>query len=101
MNRKLITLANFLVLGVLLPCIVLAEEKQEKILTRVITLVPAQQTALLKNLNLQAFSYKVRVREAETLQAGLLPNPRLNVRVKMQQDLEISTASTKAKLQFN
>jgi cobalt-zinc-cadmium efflux system outer membrane protein len=82
MKPVLITLAGFLVLGVLLPCVVLAEEKQEKILTGAITLVQAQQTVLLKNPDLQAFSYEVRAREAETLQAGLLPNPRLNVRVE-------------------
>lgn len=82
MKRVLITLAGFLVLGVLLPCVVLAEEKQEKILTGAITLIQAQQTVLLKNPDLQAFSYEVRAREAETLQAGLLPNPRLNVRVE-------------------
>ena len=82
MKRVLITLAGFLVLGVLLPCVVLAEEKQEKILTGAITLVQVQQTVLLKNPDLQAFSYEVRAREAETLQAGLLPNPRLNVRVE-------------------
>jgi outer membrane protein, heavy metal efflux system len=82
MKRLLITLIGFLVLNILLPCVVFAEERQEKILTRVITLVPAQQTALLKNLNLQAFSYKVRAREAETLQVSILPNPRLNMRVE-------------------
>lgn len=82
MKRVLITLAGFLMLGVLLPCVVLAEEKQEKILTGSISLVQAQQTVLLKNPDLQAFSYEVRAREAETLQAGLLPNPRLNVRVE-------------------
>jgi hypothetical protein len=67
------------VLGIHFPCIVLAEEKQEKILTGAITLVQAQQTVLLRNPDLQTFSYKVRVREAETLQAGLLPNPRLKI----------------------
>jgi outer membrane protein, heavy metal efflux system len=82
MKRLLITLAGFMVLGVLLPCIVLAEEKQEKKFTGEITLVQAQQTILLKNPDLQTFSYEVRVRETETLQAGLLPNPRLNMRVE-------------------
>ena len=82
MKRMLITLAGFLVLGVLLPCVLLAEEKQEKILTGAITLVQAQQTVLLKNPGLQAFSYEVKAREAETLQAGLLPNPRLNLQVE-------------------
>jgi hypothetical protein len=43
----------------------LAEEKQKNILTGAITLVQAQQTVLLKNHDLQAFSYEVRAREAE------------------------------------
>ena len=77
MKRLLITIAGFLVLGILLP-----EEKQEKKLTGAITLVQAQQTVLLRNLDLQNFSYEVRVREAETLQAGLLTNPKLNVLVE-------------------
>jgi hypothetical protein len=67
MKRLLITLAGFLVLGVLIPCIILVEEKQEKILTGAITLVQAQKTVLFRNPNLQTFSYEVRVREAETL----------------------------------
>jgi hypothetical protein len=46
MKRLLITFAGFLVLGILLPCIILAEEKQEKILTGAITLVQAKQTVL-------------------------------------------------------
>lgn len=82
MKSVLITLAGFLMLGVLLPCVVLAEEKQEKILTGAISLVQAQQTVLLKNTDLQAFSYEVRAREAETLQSVLLPNPRINVRAE-------------------
>jgi cobalt-zinc-cadmium efflux system outer membrane protein len=82
MKRLLIILTHFLVLGVLLPCINFAEEKQENILTGAITLVQAQQTVLLKNHDLQAFSYEIRAREADTLQAGLLPNPRINVRVE-------------------
>jgi hypothetical protein len=52
MKRLLITIAGFLVLGILMPCIVLAEEKQEKKLTGAITLVQAQQTVLLRNLDL-------------------------------------------------
>jgi hypothetical protein len=56
MKRVLITLADFLVLGVLLP---------EKNLTGANTLVQVQQTILLKNTHLQAFSYEVRAREAE------------------------------------
>ena len=73
---------RFLVLGNFLPCLVLAKEKQEKILTGAITLFQVQQTVLLRNLDLQTFFYEVRVREAETLQAGLLTNPKLNVRVE-------------------
>ena len=65
-----------------MPCIILVEEKQKNILTGAITLVQTQQTVLLKNHDLQAFSYEVRAREAETLQASILPNPRLNVRVE-------------------
>jgi outer membrane protein, heavy metal efflux system len=57
------------------------KKKQEIILTGAITLVQAQQTDLLRNPDLQAFSYEIRVRKAETLQASLIPNPRLNVRV--------------------
>jgi hypothetical protein len=64
----LITLSGFLVLGALLPCVVLAEEKQEKLLTEAITLVQSQQTVLLKNHDLQAFIYEVGTRIAETLQ---------------------------------
>jgi outer membrane protein, heavy metal efflux system len=60
----------------------LAEKKQEKRLTGAITLIQAKQTVLLRNPDLQTFYYEVRVREAEILQAGLLPNPRLNVRVE-------------------
>jgi cobalt-zinc-cadmium efflux system outer membrane protein len=82
MKRLLITVADILMLGILLPCIILAEEKQEKKLTGAITLVQAQQKILLRNLDLQTFFYEVRVREAETLQAGLLTNPKLNVRVE-------------------
>ena len=52
MKRLLIILTDFLVLGVLLPCIILAEEKQENILTGAITLVQAQQKILLRNLDL-------------------------------------------------
>jgi cobalt-zinc-cadmium efflux system outer membrane protein len=82
MKRLLITLTGFLVMSILFPCVVFAEKEQEKILTGAITLIQAQQKVLLKNHDLQACSYEVRAREAETLQTGLLPNPRLNVRVE-------------------
>ena len=82
MKILLITIAGFVVLGNFLPCVVLAKEKQERILTGEITLFQAQQTVLLRNPDLQAFSYEVKAREAETLQASLLPNPKLNVRVE-------------------
>jgi outer membrane protein, heavy metal efflux system len=82
MKSLLITIGGFLVLGNFLPCVVLAKEKQEKILTGAITLFQAQQTVLLRNPDLQAFSYEVKAREAKTLQASLLPNPKLNVSVE-------------------
>jgi len=40
-----------------------------------ITLRQALSLAFMQNPQLKAFSWQVRVREAETLQAGLLPNP--------------------------
>jgi hypothetical protein len=46
MKRVLITLSNFLFLGVILPCVVLAEETLQKLLTGTITLVQAQQKVL-------------------------------------------------------
>ena len=78
MKHALIALAAFL----FLPGIVLAEENQEKKLIGAITLVQAQQIVLLQNPDLQAFSYEVRAREAETLQAGLTFNPNLNVQLE-------------------
>jgi len=54
-------------------------EQAEKLMLpdsgKVLTLRLALQLALLKNPELSAFSYEVRVREALTLQASLLPNP--------------------------
>jgi cobalt-zinc-cadmium efflux system outer membrane protein len=82
MKRLLITLRVLLVLCVLFPFVVFAEEKQEKILTGSITLIQVLQAALLQNPDLQAYSYEVRAREAETLQAGLVSNPKLLVQVE-------------------
>ena len=42
----------------------------------------ALAAALLRNPDLAAFSWEVRVREARALQAGLLPNPELSVEVE-------------------
>ena len=81
-KMKHVLVAGFLALNILFPCVVLAEEKQEKILTGTITLVQAQQIVLLQNPGLQAYSYEVRAREAETLQAGLTYNPNLNVQLE-------------------
>jgi cobalt-zinc-cadmium efflux system outer membrane protein len=47
-----------------------------------ITLAQAQALALLKSPELAAFSYEVRAREAQALQAGLLPNPELGVEIE-------------------
>lgn len=47
--------------------------------TGVITLREALALALLQNPRLAAFSWETRVREAEALQAGLLPNPEIVV----------------------
>jgi cobalt-zinc-cadmium efflux system outer membrane protein len=48
----------------------------------VITLRDAVAAALVGNPDLAAFSWEVRVREARTLQAGLLPNPELRADVE-------------------
>lgn len=50
--------------------------------TGVVTLRQALALALVKNPELAAFSWEVRVREAESLQARLLPNPELDVEVE-------------------
>ncbi len=42
-----------------------------------ITLRQALSLALIRNPQLKAFSWEVRAREAQALQAGLLPNPEL------------------------
>ena len=80
MKRALINLWLFLVF--LMPLPSLAEEKQNKILTGPITLTQALQITLLQNPDLKAFSYEIRAREAQTLQAGMISNPTLNVQVE-------------------
>jgi cobalt-zinc-cadmium efflux system outer membrane protein len=50
--------------------------------TGVVTLRQALALALVKNPELAAFSWEVRAREAESLQARLLPNPELDVEVE-------------------
>lgn len=47
-----------------------------------LTLRQAVSLALTKNLELQAFSFAIRIREAQALQAGLSPNPHLDVEVE-------------------
>ena len=46
-----------------------------------LTIKEAAAKALLDNPTLLAFSLEKRVKEAQTLQAGLLPNPRLEIEV--------------------
>jgi len=48
----------------------------------VLTLSQAVALALLRNPELAAFSWEIRAREANALQAGLLPNPNLDVEVE-------------------
>ncbi len=48
----------------------------------VLTLRQALQLALLNNPALQGFSYEVRIREAQALQASLLPNPEVGLEVE-------------------
>ncbi|NOX38316.1 MAG: TolC family protein [Calditrichaeota bacterium] len=50
--------------------------------TGTLTLKQALSLALLKNPELQAFSYEIRTREALALQASLLPNPELDIEVE-------------------
>lgn len=45
--------------------------------TGALTLREALSLALMRNPDLRAFSWEVRAREAEALQAGLLPNPEI------------------------
>ena len=49
--------------------------------TGVITLRQALALALMKNPELAVFSWEARAREAQALQARLLPNPELDVEV--------------------
>lgn len=58
--------------------------------TGTVTLRQALALALMKNPELQAFSWEVRAREAAALQAGLLPNPAIAADM---QDLNGSGAS--------
>ncbi len=48
--------------------------------------------ALMKNPNLASFAWEVRAREAQTLQAGLSPNPELSVEVE---DIRLSSKKEK------
>src|SRR5262245_54860130 len=50
--------------------------------TGVVTLAQVQAQALLQNPRLAAFGWEVRAREAQILQAGLLPNPEVDVEVE-------------------
>ncbi len=56
--------------------------KIENKIDRPLTLAQAVEQALVKNPELGAFSHARRVKEAEALQAGLLPNPKLGVDVE-------------------
>ena len=47
-----------------------------------ITVKEAAAKALLHNPTLSAFSFEKRVKEAQTLQAGLRPTPKLQVQVE-------------------
>ena len=49
---------------------------------RAITLQDAVAYALMHNPNLKAFSFEVRAAEARALQAGLLPNPEIEVEIE-------------------
>ena len=50
--------------------------------TGVMTLAQAQAVALVQNPRLAAFGWEVRAREAQILQARLLPNPEVDVEVE-------------------
>lgn len=50
--------------------------------TAMVTLPQALSLALMKNPELAAFSWEVRVGEARTLQAGLPPNPEIGLEVE-------------------
>jgi len=62
-----------------------APESTNKAITssqEVLTLSQAVAMALLRNPNLAAFSWEIRAREANKLQANLIPNPKLRVRAE-------------------
>ena len=63
-----------------------AEENQEKsnikTLTGSITLAQVLPVVLLQNPKLQAYSYEIRAREAQAIQAGLAKSPQLNIQVQ-------------------
>jgi outer membrane protein, heavy metal efflux system len=82
MKRILLTLAGYLILSALFSSFVVAVEKPKKTLTGTINLTQALQISLLQNSELQVFSYEIRAREAQTLQAGLIANPTLNIQVE-------------------
>ncbi len=82
MKCTLKTLGVCLALSFSIPGISWAEGEQQKALTGTITLTQVLQVVLLQNPDLKAFSYEVRAREAETLQAGLSSNPQLHVQVE-------------------
>lgn len=71
----------FLVLGLVFPFPSFGEEILEEP-TGLLSLDRAISLALTKNPELEAFSLEIRVREARALQAGLLPNPDLDVEVE-------------------
>jgi len=77
--KRALTTGVCLVISFFISAISSAEEQKN---TGSITLTQAMQMALLQNPDLQAYSYEVRAREAETLQAGLISNPTLNVLVE-------------------
>lgn len=54
-------------------------DSQSKHTMGVITLKDAISTALLKSPALRAFSWEMRAQEARTVQAGLLPNPEIEL----------------------
>ncbi|NNL85588.1 MAG: TolC family protein [Myxococcales bacterium] len=64
----------------------LAEAREQEPVTEEprgdLTLRDALAAALLRNPDLAAYSWEIRVREARTLQAGLPPNPEVSVEVE-------------------
>ncbi len=86
MNRALKIIGIFLLVSLNLPMLALAKEKQETseatTLTGSITLAQTLQIVLMQNPRLQAYSYEIRAREAQAIQAGLMTNPKFNVQVQ-------------------